>query len=108
MEHDRRYLYLLNAAQKNLSRYIKRHVSNSAGISATQAGALFAIRAQDGALSGEVACALDIAPSAMTGLADRMVKSAPLNIKLTQGFTDSELEIVSRWLHTVNERYKSS
>lgn len=142
MEHDRRYLYLLNAAQKNLSRYIKRHVSNSAGISATQAGALFAIRAQDGALSGEVACALDIAPSAMTGLADRMVRSglilrrvdeqdkrsyrlwlteggreaaqqamaelAPLNVKLTQGFTDSELEIVSRWLHTVNERYKSS
>ena len=44
----------------------------------------------------------------MTGLADRMVKSAPLNIKLTQGFTDSELEGVYRWLHTVNERYKSS
>ena len=37
-----------------------------------------------------------------------MAELAPLNVKLTQGFTDSELEIVSRWLHTVNERYKSS
>ena len=75
MRHDRRYIYLLNSAQKRLSRHIERHVSNTAGISATQAGALFVIRAQDGALSGEVASALDIAPSAMTGLADRMVKS---------------------------------
>ena len=75
MKHDRRYIYLLNSAQKSLSRHIERHVSNTAGISATQAGALFVIRAQDGALSGEVASALDIAPSAMTGLADRMVKS---------------------------------
>lgn len=138
MTYDRRYIYLLNTAQKHLSRHIERHVSNTAGISATQAGALFVIRAQDGALSGEVASALDIAPSAMTGLADRMVKSglidrrvndqdkrsyrlwlteagqeaarlattelAPLNATLTQGFTDKELEVVSRWLTAVRQR----
>ncbi len=138
MEHDRRYIYLLNAAQKNLARHIKRHVSNTAGISATQAGALFVIRAQDGALSGEVATALDIAPSAMTGLADRMVSSGlidrrvdehdrrsyrlwltdsgraaaeqatselgPLNTRLTEGFTDTELAVVSRWLTAVCQR----
>ena len=135
MKHDRRYIYLLNTAQKSLSRHIERHMTHTAGISATQAGALFVIRAHDGALSGEVASALDIAPSAMTGLADRMVKSglidrrvddqdrrsfrlwltdagrqaalqamtelAPLNTRLTQGFTDNELEVVSRWLSAV-------
>jgi len=37
-----------------------------------------------------------------------MAEWVPLNIKLTQMFTDSELEVVSRWLRTVNERYKSS
>ena len=37
-----------------------------------------------------------------------MAEWAPLNIKLTQMFTDSELEVVSQWLRTVNERYKSS
>ncbi|MBS5838149.1 MAG: hypothetical protein KID05_03065 [Pseudomonas sp.] len=37
-----------------------------------------------------------------------MAEWAPLNTKLTQGFTDSELEVVSQWLRTVNERYKSS
>ena len=138
MRHDRRYIYLLNSAQKRLSRHIERHVSNTAGISATQAGALFVIRAQDGALSGEVASALDIAPSAMTGLADRMVKSGlidrrvdgqdkrsyrlwlteagleaallattelgPLNARLTEEFTDKELEVVSRWLTAVHQR----
>ncbi len=37
-----------------------------------------------------------------------MAEWALLNIKLTQMFTDSELEVVSQWLRTVNERYKSS
>lgn len=37
-----------------------------------------------------------------------MAEWTPLNIKLTQMFTDSELEVVSQWLRTVNERYKSS
>ena len=37
-----------------------------------------------------------------------MAELAPLNVKLSQGFTDSELEVVSQWLRTVNERYKSS
>lgn len=138
MTHDSRYIYLLNTAQKNLARHIERHVSNTTGISATQAGALFVIRAQDGALSGEVATALDIAPSAMTGLADRMVRSGlierrvdgqdkrsyrlwltdtgreaaqqattelgPLNARLTEAFTEQELEVVSRWLIAVRQR----
>ena len=33
-----------------------------------------------------------------------MAEWALLNIKLTQMFTDSELEVVSQWLRTVNER----
>ena len=33
-----------------------------------------------------------------------MAEWVPLNIKLTQMLTDSELEVVSQWLRTVNER----
>lgn len=74
MAQDRRYVFLLNTAQKALQRYLERQVSEQSGASVAQAAALFVLQRQDGALSGEVAVALDIAPSAMTGLADRMVK----------------------------------
>ncbi|WP_070413488.1 hypothetical protein [Pseudomonas lundensis] len=33
-----------------------------------------------------------------------MAEWVPLNIKLTQMLTDSELEVVSQWLRTVNKR----
>lgn len=74
MEHDRRYMYLLSTAQKRLRRRLEQQAESRAGISVVQAGALFALLRQDGLLSTELASQLDIAPSAMTGLADRMLR----------------------------------
>ncbi|MDD0975047.1 MarR family winged helix-turn-helix transcriptional regulator [Pseudomonas fontis] len=139
MESDRRYVYLLNTAQKRLHRHLEQHAERHAGISVVQAGALFALVRQDGALSGELAATLDIAPSAMTGLADRMLRAglierrvdaldkrinrlwltergraaattaqhelAPLNRKLSEGFTEDEMHVVARWLSAVGQRF---
>ncbi|TKC88703.1 winged helix-turn-helix transcriptional regulator [Trinickia terrae] len=139
MPSDRRYVFLLNTAQRALQRHLDRQAAEETGISVTHAGALFVLQRQDGALSGEVAAALDIAASAMTGLADRMVKAGliercadeadgrlsrlwltksgraaaalakkqlgPLNEVLTAGFDEHELDVVSRWLAAVRERF---
>lgn len=140
MEHDRRYMYLLSAAQKRLRRRLEQQAESRAGISVVQAGALFALLRQDGMLSTELASQLDIAPSAMTGLADRMLRGGlvarrvdeqdkrinrlwltaqgrevaltaqgelgPLNQSLTQGFSEAEMAVVSRWLKAVAERFE--
>lgn len=139
MEPDRRYMYLLDTAQRRLRRNLEQRAESRAGISVVQAGALFALLRQDGALSSELASQLDIAPSAMTGLADRMVRGgllerrsdehdrrinrlwltalgrevartaqaelAPLNHSLTEGFSDDEMKVVSRWLAAVAARF---
>lgn len=139
MGHDRRYMYLLTTAQKRLRRRLEQQAENRAGISVVQAAALFALLRQDGALSTELASQLDIAPSAMTGLADRMLRGGllerrvdeqdrrinriwltahgrevaltaqgelgPLNQSLTEGFSDDEMAVVSRWLAAVAERF---
>ena len=140
MSHDRRYIFLLNMAQKRLQRHIEQQTEQRAGISAVQAGALFILQKQDGALSGELAAALDIAPSAMTGLADRMARAglierrtdtldrrinrlwltdngraaaaraitelAPLNKTLSEGFSEEEMGVFSRWLGAVQQRFQ--
>ena len=140
MTHDRRYIFLLNMAQKRLQRHIEQQTERRIGISAVQAGALFILQKQDGALSGELAAALDIAPSAMTGLADRMARAglierrtdaidrrinrlwltdsgreaasralkelAPLNKTLSEGFSEAEMAVVSRWLAVVQQRFQ--
>ncbi len=139
MGHDRRYMYLLTTAQKRLRRRLEQQAESRAGISVVQAAALFALLRQDGALSTELAGQLDIAPSAMTGLADRMLRGGllerrvdeqdrrinriwltahgrevaltaqgelgPLNQSLTEGFSDDEMAVVSRWLAAVAERF---
>lgn len=140
MEHDRRYMYLLSTAHKRLRRRLEQQAENRAGISVVQAGALFALLRRDGALSTELASQLDIAPSAMTGLADRLLRGGlverrvddqdkrinrlwltdhgrtvaataqdelgPLNQSLTQGFSDGEMAVVSRWLQAVAQRFE--
>lgn len=139
MSYDRRYVLLLSNAQKRLRRHLEQRAEQQAGISLVQAGALFALLKQDGALSTEVASQLDIAPSAMTGLADRMVRAgllerrvdaqdrrinrlwltdhgrelaaiaqgelAPLNQTLGEGFSAEEMQVVSRWLTAVAQRF---
>ncbi|WP_409276586.1 MarR family winged helix-turn-helix transcriptional regulator [Pseudomonas defluvii] len=140
MSHDRRYIFLLNTAQKSLRRHMEQYVERRNGISMVQAGALFVLLKQDGALSGDLASALDIAPSAMTGLADRMLRAGlierrtdptdkrinrlwlteqgreaaacaqaelgPLNSTLSDGFSEVEMAVVSRWLTAVQQRFR--
>lgn len=139
MNDDRRYIFLLNRAQRRLQRHIDQHVSQETGVSAVQAGVLFLLRRADGMLSGELAQALDVAPSAMTALGERMEKAelvekradtadrrgmrffltahgmavaneslqkvADINDALTEGFSEDELRVVSRWLQRVVERF---
>ncbi len=59
-------------------RWLDQRTDAGAQASAVQAGALFHVARHDGALIGEVAAALHLAPSAMTGLADRMAKAGLL------------------------------
>lgn len=72
---DWRLVFLLNVAYRRLQRWTEKELA-PAGSSAAQAGVLFWLGRHDGALIGELAEALDIVPSAMTGLVDRMVNAS--------------------------------
>lgn len=132
---DRRLVFLLNVGQRRLSRWIETRL----GASSAQAGTLFYLAKNDGALIGEVAAALDLGPSAMSGLADRLNKAglaerrrdgqdgramrlhltdagldalktasrgvATVNAKICEGFTDAELDVVARWLASLQTRF---
>lgn len=72
---DRRLVFLLNAGHRRVQRWIEGRMAAHGGLTAAQSGVLFVLGEQDGALIGEAADALDLAPSAMTGLVDRMTKA---------------------------------
>lgn len=76
MSEHRRLFFLLNIGQRRVQRWVDRKAETDARASAAQAGVLFFLAKQDGALIGEVGAALQLAPSAMTGLADRMARPA--------------------------------
>lgn len=78
MSDDRRLFFLLNIGQRRVQRWVDRQAETGTHASAAQAGALFYLAKHDGALVGEVGGALQLAPSAMTGLADRMAKAGLL------------------------------
>lgn len=78
MSDDRRLFFLLNIGQRRVQRWVDRQADTDARASAAQAGVLFHLAKHDGALIGEVGAALQLAPSAMTGLADRMAKAGLL------------------------------
>jgi len=139
LSDERRLFFLLNLAQRRVQRWVDRRAETDARASAAQAGVLFHLAKHDGALVGEVGAALQIAPSAMTGLADRMAKAGlltrhhdsddgratrlfltddghaalkqarvllrELNGKLCDGFSDDELDVVARWLGTMQARF---
>lgn len=136
---DRRLIYLLNVGQRKLHRWIEARAGAEGGASAAQAGALFYLARHDGALIGDLAGALDLAPSAMTGLADRMERAgllerrrdpddgratrlyltdagrlaleparrtvAALNEQLAEGFSAAEIEVVARWLQSLQDKF---
>ena len=136
---DRRLVFLLNVAHRRVQRYVEAKMAAKGGLTAAQSGALFVLGQRDGALIGEVAEALDLAPSAMTGLIDRMARAElverrpdpkdgrafrlhltphgeaareeaksgveGLNAHLTDGFTDDEIAVVSRWLTSLQSKF---
>lgn len=71
---NRRLLFLLNVGQRRVQRWTDTQAQAAGAVSSAQAGTLFFLAERDGALIGEIAQTLQIAPSAMTGLADRMCK----------------------------------
>lgn len=136
---DRRLVFLLNVAQRRVTRHVEAKMAAKGGLTAAQSGALFVLGRKDGTLIGEAAEALDLAPSAMTGLIDRMVRAdlverradprdgrafrlyltprghqarqeaksgvEGLNAHLTEGFTDDEIAVVSRWLTSLQAKF---
>jgi DNA-binding MarR family transcriptional regulator len=68
-------MFLLSAANRRVQRWIEGEMAAKGGLTSAQSGVLFFLGKADGALIGEVAEALDTAPSAMSGLIDRMERS---------------------------------
>jgi len=136
---DRRLIFLLSVGQRRLQRWIEQQMASENGLTSAQSGVLFYLGRNDGALIGDIAEALHIVPSAMTGLAARMeragllrrvadgtdgrasrvylteagltarkhavARTRALNARLTEGFTDREIEIVARWLTSLQSKF---
>jgi DNA-binding MarR family transcriptional regulator len=136
---DRRLIFLLNAGHRRVQRWIEGRMATNGGLTAAQSGVLFFLGDKDGALIGEAADALDLAPSAMTGLIDRMTRAELVERRadpkdgramrlyltdrgrearttakaslsdtmahLTDGFTDDEICVVSRWLASLQTKF---
>ncbi len=73
-----RLVFLLNVAQRAVERWIESSTDGPAALSAAQAGAMFFLSRSDGALVGDVAQALKIGASAMSGLANRLEQAGYL------------------------------
>ncbi len=72
-----RLVFLLNSAQRRLQQWVAAEQelaarSGDAAPTASQSGVLFVLQKSDGATMGELALALDLAPSAVSGLVQRM------------------------------------
>lgn len=135
-----RFVFLLGSAQRRLQQWMAAEQARGAlqGLrspSPVQGGLLFILTRKDGVTMGEIAQQLDLAPSAVSGLVQRMEAQAWLtrraceldartqrvwlteegraqmpalrkalghiNERLTQSFTEAELQTVARWLEHV-------
>jgi DNA-binding MarR family transcriptional regulator len=129
---------LLNVGQKRLNRWSQTRTA-AGGVTAAQAGLLFFLGKNDGALTSEAAAALDLKAPGMSGLVDRVERAglverhsdeldrrasrlwltaagraalkrsksglAELNARLTEGFTSSEIDVVARWLTSLQDKF---
>ncbi len=68
--NDHRLIYLLSVAQRRVQRSVAANAAES--VSPAQAGLLFVLGRQDGALMSEAGAALDLGPAGISGLVDRM------------------------------------
>ena len=72
-----RLIFLLNSAQRRLQQFVAAEQDRAARAgqavpSPAQSGVLFVLAKEDGATMGRLAQALDLAPSAVSGLVQRM------------------------------------
>ncbi len=138
---NHRLVYLLNVGQRRLQRWTQARTS-AGGVTASQAGLLFFLEKNNGALMGEAAAALDLGAPGISGLADRMERLGlidrkpdgvdrrswrlwltaegrsafkrsragltELNARLTEGFSESEIEVVARWLTSLQDKFPVS
>jgi DNA-binding MarR family transcriptional regulator len=65
-----RLVYLLSVAQRRVQRALAASAVDA--VPPAQAGLLFVLGKQDGALMGEAGAALDLGPAGISGLVDRM------------------------------------
>lgn len=72
---DKRLFFLLNLAQKRLFKYVDGLCENELGASVVQLGALMYLVKSPGCLQKELAAALGLNKSAITGLINRMEKN---------------------------------
>ena len=77
MSRPPRLIQLLNSAQRRLQQFVaaEQALAERAGLGApspAQSGVLFVLAGEDGATMGRLAQALDLAPSAVSGLVQRM------------------------------------
>lgn len=81
MKPDRRLIFLMTVGYRRLQRGLEQHMLAEDGLTSAQSGVLFFLGRNDGALIGDVAGALDLVPSAITGLADRMERAGLIKRK---------------------------
>ncbi|MDW3682080.1 MarR family transcriptional regulator [Cupriavidus sp. CV2] len=139
MEH--RLVYLLNVGQRRLHRWSQARTATG-GATAAQAGLLFFLGRNDGALMSEAAAALDLGAPGMSGLADRTERAGLIerrpdesdrrasrlwlteagrsvrqrsragmketNARLTDGFTAAEIDVVARWLTSLQTKFPAA
>lgn len=139
MKPDRRLIFLMTVGYRRLQRGLEQEMLAQDGLTSAQSGVLFFLGHNDGALIGDVASALDLVPSATTGLADRMERAGlierkrdekdgrvqrvylteegkkvrkravgraqAINARLMDGFTDKEIDVVSRWLISLQTKF---
>ncbi|CAN5346342.1 MarR family winged helix-turn-helix transcriptional regulator [soil metagenome] len=139
MKTDRRLIFLMTVGYRRLQRGLEQHMLAEDGLTSAQSGVLFFLGRNDGALIGDVSSALDLVPSAMTGLADRMERAGlikrkrddvdgraqrvhlteagektrkravarahAINSTLMDGFSDKEIDVVSRWLTSLQTKF---
>jgi DNA-binding MarR family transcriptional regulator len=77
MSKPRRLIFLLNSAQRRLQQFVAAEQESAARAGMTapspaQSGVLFVLAREDGVTMGTLARALDLAPSAVSGLVQRM------------------------------------
>ena len=77
MPPDDRLIYLLFTAQQKLRTYLKKKMTKeNVRVTAAQAGILFLLKQKDGRTMGELSQILSIDNSTITGLVDRLEKTA--------------------------------